>query len=143
MKLSKPVLVDTGPILALYNSGDPAHQVCYDVFDALPFGKAYTCWPVVTEAMYMLRKQRSQQQDLFRAIISGDFSLLPLTEADLPEISSIFAKYHDQQLDLADVCLLHLANRESMDTVFTVDRRHFQLLQKADGSPLTLLPEQL
>ena len=109
----------------------------------LPLGKAYTCWPVITEASYMLRKQQNQRFHLFDMLVNGDLTLLTLEESDLPAVSSIFSTYNDQQLDLADACLLHLANRESIDTVFTVDRRHFQLFRKADGNALTLLPEQL
>jgi predicted nucleic acid-binding protein len=51
------------------------------------------------------------------------------------------AKYADQSLDFADACLLHLANRDRIDTLFSIDRRHFGLLRNRTGSTLKLIPE--
>lgn len=94
----------------------------------LPVGKAYTCWPVITEAAYMLRHRPAQRDDLLQSIVSGDIVLLSLRETDLMAVSKIMSTYHDQEIDLADACLLHLANRERIDAVFTLDRRHFSIL---------------
>jgi predicted nucleic acid-binding protein len=59
----------------------------------------------------------------------------------LPALREVFAKYHDQQIDLADAALLFLADREGLEDVFTVDRRHFSLFRKRNGKPLRLFPE--
>lgn len=139
--LNEVVLVDTGPILALYNGTDPDHQRCYELFGSLAFGKAYTCLPVLTEAMYMLRRSRNAQSDLFNAFRAGDLTLLSIAEDDLVVIKNTFSKYHDHQIDLADACLLHLADREGIDTIFTIDRRHFEMFRRSDGTTLKILPE--
>lgn len=80
--LSEPVLVDTGPLLAIYSVDDVHHQACLSQMDQLPVGKAYTCWPVLTEAVYMLRHQPTQRDDLIQSVINGDLILLPLDETD-------------------------------------------------------------
>ena len=139
--LNEAVLVDTGPLIAIYNQRDPQHSKCREVLDAIPFGKAYTCWPVITEAAYMLRKRSEQRNDLLQAVITGDFGLLRLREVDLEPVQDVFRKYHDQEVDLADACLLHLADREKISTVLTLDRRHFSVFRRLSGSALSLLPE--
>ena len=139
--VNEPVLIDTGPLIAFYNQQDPHHTSCRKQMESVPFGKAYTCWPVITEAVYMLRKKPEQRDDLLQAVIVGDLILQRLRERDLEPIRDVFAKYHDQQIDFADACLLHLANREDINAVFTLDRRHFGVFRRHNGKPLRLLPE--
>ena len=141
MMVNEPVLVDTGPLLALYSQRDAHHAACEQLFDSLPIGKAYTCWPVITEAAYMLRKRPDHRDDLLQAVLDGDLVILRLRERDLEPVRDIFAKYHDQDVNLADACLLHLADREQINAVFTLDRRHFSVFRKVDGSALHVLPE--
>lgn len=137
---NEPVLVDTGPLLAVYSSEDAHHESCIKQMNLLPVGKAYTCWPVLTEAAYMLRNRTPQRDDLFQSVIDGDLVLLRLRERDLEGVRNVFHTYHDQDVDLADACLVHLANREGIRTVFTLDRRHFGVYRNADGDPFRLVP---
>lgn len=137
------VLVDTGPLIAIYNQNDPQHEVCRDLLNSVPFGKAYTCLPVLTEAAYMLRRRAKQRDDLLQSVVAGDLILLRLQATDLQPVQDIFAKYNDQDIDFADACLLHLADRESIADVLTLDRRHFGMFRRLRGKPLRLLPESL
>jgi uncharacterized protein len=139
--LHEPVLVDTGSLIALYNGNDPAHRSCSETARLLPVGKAYTCWPVITEAFYLLRKYPRQRKSLLGAIHRGEFIILLLTSEDLPSIDEIMSKYHDQDVDLADAALVHLANREQIGTVFSTDRRHFGVYRTGSGQAFRILPE--
>lgn len=141
--LNEPVHVDTGPLLAIYSADDIHHQACLMQMDQLPVGKAYTCWSVLTEAVYMLRHQPKQRDDLIQSVINGDLVLLSLDEIDLSDIRQSMQTYSDQQIDLADACLLHLANREKIGAVFTLDRRHFSIFRTKSGQALNLLPATL
>ena len=136
----EPVLVDTGPLIALYESKDPHHKACRDQAKLLPVGKAYTCWPVLTEAAYRLRRYPTERAKLFQAVRDGLYVLLPLGVNDIADIEAVFQTYYDQDVDLADACLVHLANREKIQRVFTLDRRHFSVYRMADGQPFQLLP---
>lgn len=138
--LNEPVLVDTGALIALFNPTDPSHEACVSQAKVLPVGKAFTCWPVITEASYLLRKYPEQQGLLFSAVYDGEFVLLPLNAEDLPAVQGVFSKYHDQEVDLADAALVHLADREDISTVFTTDRRHFSVYRRLNGKPFRILP---
>jgi predicted nucleic acid-binding protein len=68
------------------------------------------------------------------------FELLPLDEADLSGIAAILAKYRGLRIQLADACLVHLANREGIKTMFTVDQRDFGVLRMARGKKFRVIP---
>jgi predicted nucleic acid-binding protein len=70
----------------------------------------------------------------------GELRLLQLDAADVDRISAILTQYADQDLDLADATLMHLAEREGMETVFTVDYRHFAIYRTSQGKRLSLVP---
>jgi hypothetical protein len=38
--LREPLLVDTGPLVALYSANDAYHDICAQQMDELPVGKA-------------------------------------------------------------------------------------------------------
>lgn len=139
--LNEPVLVDTGALIALFNPNDPQHQACASQAKMLPAGKAFTCWPVITEASYLLRGYPRQRDELLDAVFVGEFELLPLLAEDLSGIQDVFTKYHDQEVDLADATLVHLAEREDISAVFTIDRRHFRVFRRLNGDAFRLLPE--
>jgi predicted nucleic acid-binding protein len=58
-------------------------------------------------------------------------------------IADTLARYADQQFDFADAALMHLAERESIDAVFTVDQRHFSVYRTPAGRALTIRPAAL
>jgi predicted nucleic acid-binding protein len=70
----------------------------------------------------------------------GRLELLLLDATDVSGIGSILEKYRDQNLQLADACLMYLSNRERINTVFTLDHRDFAAFRAQDGNALNLLP---
>jgi predicted nucleic acid-binding protein len=50
-------------------------------------------------------------------------------------------RYEDIGLQLADAALVHLAERENIRTVFTLDRRDFSIIRLKRNRPLRLIPE--
>lgn len=133
------ILLDTGPIVAMLDKSDQHHASCTEASKQVR-GVFYTAWPVITEACYLLRSRPDLVQELLGAVYEGDFQLLQLDATEVNEIGGWLAKYRDQGLDLADACLAYLADREGIETVFTIDRRHFPLFRTTAGKPLTLLP---
>ena len=100
-----------------------------------------TCWPVLTEAFWMLRNRPAAIQNLLRSFgEDGLLRLATLDEGDLPGIARILQTYASLRPQLADAALLHLAEREGLSMIFTLDRRDFTGYRLSRNRPLRLIP---
>ena len=133
------MLVDTGPIVAILLESDEHHKACVEQLRHIR-GPLLTCWPVITEAAWLLRAYPRAIRKLLSSFHGRPFELVPLGEADLPGIAAIVARYEGLRIQIADASLLHLANRERIDAMFTLDRRDFGVLRLAHGKKLRLIP---
>ena len=57
----------------------------------------------------------------WRFIRSGAIMLLPITDVDMPDLEQLMKRYADRPMDFADATLVHLAKRESLSTICTID----------------------
>jgi len=137
--LTGPLLVDTGPIVAILLESDEHHEACVEQLRHIG-GPLLTCWPVITEAAWLLRLYPRAIRRLLSSCNGRPFELVPLSATDLPGIAAILSKYESLGIQLADASLVHLANREGIDLMFTLDRRDFGVLRLAHGKRLRLIP---
>jgi hypothetical protein len=137
--LTGQVLVDTGPIVAILSESDEHHRACVEQLRRIR-GPLLTCWPVITEAACLLRAYPVAVGRLLSSLEGVPFKLVSLSEADLSGIAAILTKYKGLGIQLADALLVHLANREGIDTMFTLDRRDFDVLRLARGKKLRVIP---
>ena len=133
------VLVDTGPIVAIFSASDSFHEACVEQLRRIR-GPLLTCWPVITEAAWLLRAYPEAIQKLLTSFAKRPFQLLELGEPDLAGVSAILAKYGKSGIQLADASLVHLANREGIEAVFTLDRRDFSILRRTGGKRFRIAP---
>ena len=135
------VLVDTGPLVALLDRSDPYHLSCQETFSSLDDSLA-TVWPVLTEAIYMLRAYWQAQDALWEMIQSGAVQILSLGTADVPRVRELMRRYRDLPMDLADAGLVRVAERERLRRIFTLDRRDFQVYRPSRIGRFTILPHR-
>ena len=133
------MLVDTGPIVAILLESDEHHEACVEQLHRIR-DPLLTCWPVITEAAWLLRAYPQAIRKFLSSFDRRPFDLVPLGEADFPGIAAILAKYADLGLQLADASPVHLANREGTETVFTLHRRDFGVIRLAHGTKLRPIP---
>ncbi|MEM8947011.1 MAG: hypothetical protein AAGD11_17685 [Planctomycetota bacterium] len=79
--VTQRVLIDTGPIVAILDKHDQHHRACVQAGATLP-EVVYTCWPVVTEACYLLRSRPDLVEELLAAVNEGIYELLTITSAE-------------------------------------------------------------
>ena len=59
-------------------------------------------------------------------IRSDAVSVASIDDSDLPALNTLMVRYRDRPMDFADATLVHLAERESLTSVFTVDHDDFE-----------------
>ena len=135
----RAVLVDTGPLIALFNKNDDYHQRCVQTFKTLRF-PLLTVWPVITEAMYLLSFSGAAQDALWEWFKRDAMSLAALSATDVPRIQQLMKKYRDLPMELADAALVCVAEREKLRSLFTLDLHDFRLYRPSHVKSLELLP---
>lgn len=134
------VLVDAGPLVALFDRRDADHQRCAKAFAGIR-DPMQTAWPVVTEAMHLLAGVPGGRDALWELLGNVKaVSVLPLDRNDYPDMQRLMRKYGDQGMDLGDAALVHLAEREHLPIVFTLDR-DFQVYRIGRVGRFTLIPD--
>jgi hypothetical protein len=126
-------------LVSILSRADEHHGRCVEALRELP-GPLFSCWPVITEAVWLLRDYPRAVQQLLRSLGSGFVELLPLTSLDADPIAAILKKYEDLRPQLADASLVYLANRDGIDTIFTLDRRDFSVYRSARKKPFRIIP---
>ena len=122
----KRVLVDTGPLVAIMSRTDEHHEACVETLEDLP-GPLFSCWPVITEAAWLLRLHAGAVQQLLDSISAGFLELLPIQSTEAAGIGEVMEKYKTMRPQLADAALVYLAERDGFEVIFTLDRRDFSV----------------
>jgi len=117
-------LIDTGAILAFLDSGDRWHPRCVQTLGTLPLPLA-TSIAVLTELFHLLKRPRDFAA-AWTLLRSGAVTVLPIGDGDLPDLEALMVRYSDRPLDFADATLVHLARREGLAMIFTVDHDDFE-----------------
>ena len=135
----KRVLVDTGPLVAILSRRDEHHTICVHALRDLP-GPLFSCWPVITEAVWLLRAYPRAVQQLLKSIGSGFVELLPLGSTEAKAIADVMKRYENIRPQLADATLVYLADRDGIDTIFTLDQRDFSVYHSVRKRPFRIFP---
>jgi predicted nucleic acid-binding protein len=123
--MSANALIDTGAILALLDRTDRWHRICTETFRQLRL-PLITSEGVLTELFHLVGDSRKEMEAAWKFLRCGALVMLPIEDWELPDIRTLMSRYWDRPMDFADATLVHLAKRESLSTVFTVDRGDFE-----------------
>lgn len=118
------ILVDTGPLVALFNIKDPEHHRCVAMLKRLREA-LWTTTPVLTEAFHMLQPQSVGSDRLREFRAKGGLHVWFLDADSLTRAFELMESYRDHPMDLADASLLTAAEGLGTRQVFTLDRRDF------------------
>lgn len=124
-------LIDTGAILAFLDRDDRWHERCVDAHSRLKLPLA-TSVAVLAELFHLLRRSTAPSA-AWGFLTSGAVTVLPITDVDLPQLEALMVRYQDHPMDFADATLVHLARRENLTTIFTVDHDDFETY-RIDGT---------
>lgn len=118
------ILVDTGPLVALFDRKDPDHLACATILEQID-EPLCTTTPVLTEAFHLLSPASIGAQRLMDFVTRGGLEVWHLDNNSLHLAFERMVQYADRPMDLADASLVVLAETLRQDRVFTIDRGDF------------------
>jgi uncharacterized protein len=132
-------LIDTSVIIALIHRSDHRHAECVQAYNnaRLPL---LTTQAVLTEAFYLATRIGLDVRAIWRLLRSGAVLLSPIAHEELPQIEALMHDYADRPMDFADATLVHLATRERLSTILTVDHDDFETYRLPGRKKFTIFP---
>lgn len=118
------MLIDTGPLVALFDPKDGQHQRCVAALRAVR-EPIRTTVPVLTEAFHMLGPGTLGSDRLREFVLKGGLSVWWFDARALSRAFELMDLYADRPMDLADASLIVAAETLSTRKVFTIDRKDF------------------
>lgn len=137
--MAASTLIDTGAILALLDPDDPWHGFCETAFRQLRF-PLLTSEAVLTETFHLIDRSRKSKETAWKFLRSGAIVLGPIEDTELSQLKRLMEQYWDQPMDFADATLVHLANRESLSAILTIDQAHFATYRLEGKKRFHVLP---
>jgi uncharacterized protein len=118
------VLLDTGPLVALFNADDKHHEAVVTWLAGCD-AELHTVEPVLTEAAFFLPAR--QRDALAELAGSGTLQLHQPAAEHFKRIGALLRKYADLDADWADACLVCAAECTGIHHIATLDIRDFSL----------------
>jgi predicted nucleic acid-binding protein len=115
----KRVIMDAGPLVAWFCTGDSYHEWATRTLDGLPSG-AMVCEAVLAEVCHLVAKDGVRPSAVLRLVEQNDLVLIPLA-SEIADIRALLDRYADVRMDLGDACVVRLAELHPDATVCTTD----------------------
>jgi len=100
-----------------------------------------TCEAVIAESCYLLRNIPGAPEAILENVIQGIFQIPFQLSREAAGVRTVLRKYQDHAIDLADACLIHLANEFQTGDILTVDG-DFRVYRWARNRAFHILPEE-
>jgi predicted nucleic acid-binding protein len=116
----KPVLLDTGVIVALLDRSEKHHRVCAEIVGQME-QPLVTSEAVIAESCYLVRNLRGASEAILKNVAAGIFQIPFELAREAAGVKRILQKYRNRTINLADACLIHLANGIGTGEILTLD----------------------
>ncbi len=134
----KPVLLDTGVIVALLDGSEKAHSRCAQAVHESE-APLLTCEAVIAEACYLLRNLPGASEAVIENVAASNFHIPLQLSQEAGGVRQILRKYRDRQIDLADACLIRMADEFETPDILTLDN-DFRIYRWRRNKAFNLLP---
>ncbi len=134
------ILIDTGPIVALFDKNDNYHDKCLSLLKTIK-EPLITTMPVLTKAFYLLGFSWQVQDALWEFVNQGGIQIYDLKGEQFKRCRELMKKYKDPPMDLADATIVSAAETVNISTIFTIDK-DFRVYRTKQGKNFRLIPGQ-
>jgi len=122
-------IVDTGPLVALFDRAEQHHRWVAERFNELD-APLLVCEPVLAETMYLLARYPKAQDAVLDLIQNGALNIAFRIDEHTDALRKLLWKYRDTPMSLADACIVRMSEIHdrhailTMDSDFLVYRKH-------------------
>jgi predicted nucleic acid-binding protein len=132
-------LLDTGPLVAFFDRSDKYHRWAVEQWAQAPV-PLLTCEAVLAEATYLLREHAGLSGGKVLALFERKLIEAPFRLEDhAGPVAHLLEKYQDQEMELADACLVRMAELKRDCRVFTLDKAEFQIYRRFERQVIPLI----
>jgi uncharacterized protein len=135
------LIVDAGPLYAAAARADKHHARCVELL-ASAARPLLVPTLVLAEVSYLLGDRIGPHAELAlaRSLAAGELTVEPVLDSDWERIEELIEQYLDLPLGMVDASVVALAERLGLDTIATLDRRHFGTVKPRHVAGFTLVP---
>lgn len=135
------LIIDAGPLYAAAATRDRNHRRSIELLSTAPRPLLVPAL-VVTEVAYLLGDRIGPHAELAfaRSLERGELLAEPVLDSDWQRIAELTEQYEDLPLGIVDASLVALAERRDLDTIATLDHRHFATVKPRHVAAFTLVP---
>jgi predicted nucleic acid-binding protein len=117
-------IADSGLLIAALDGGDEHHAWARRALESYP-----PPWLVCESVLAEVSASVGSPVPVLEMLVAGDLEIAFQIEEQAPEVLALTRKYRDQNMDLADACVVRMS--EILDaTVFTVDKKDFSVYRR-------------
>ncbi|MEN9628364.1 MAG: hypothetical protein RJA10_1591 [Pseudomonadota bacterium] len=135
-----PVLVDSGPLIALFNGADRWHAPVLAWLQSHPAATLVSTWCVATEVCALLARRihNDAAVDFLRWCQRGGLTLDRAVDGSLTEVLRVSERFASLPFDLADASIAEAAQRLKIKHLLSIDA-DFDVYRDRNGKPLVNL----
>jgi predicted nucleic acid-binding protein len=115
------ILIDSGPLIALFDADDNYHRKIRDFLTQYQYCFISTL-AVYTEVAHMLDFSVKAQLDFYEWVMRKGVIISDINQNDLPRIVELTGKYADLPMDFADATLVVTAEKTGIREIISLDR---------------------
>ena len=134
------ILVDADVLPALVNRGHPEHRRCVEALRLLqePLG---TVWPALAAALTQTAGVPAAESAILEMVERGSLRLVELGRDDMAALRAMLGRRGVRPLSLVHAALFRAAEREGLDTFFTLASAALATRRLAGGRRPRLIPD--
>jgi len=116
-----PVLIDAGPLIALFDASEKHHRPVKAFLKAHAHRYISTI-AVFTEVSHMLDFSAAAQKDFYEWVMYKGVIISEINQNDMPRLVALTQKYADIPMDFADATLVITAEKTGIREIISLDK---------------------
>ncbi len=124
-------IADSGLLIAALDPRDAHHVWARRLMQHEP-----PAWLVCEAVLAEVSASIGSPQPVLEMLEVGDLELVFALNENTPEVLALAKKYRDQEMDLADACVVRMSELFDDSVVYTVDKTDFLVYRRRGRHPI-------